>query len=69
MLQLLSPEPRGRVAVFMGPPSDMEFGEKIRTECKKLGVPCKLRISSAHKGTQETMNILADYEGTEKDYF
>ena len=43
----------------------MEFCEKIRTECKKLGVPCELRISSAHKGTQETMNILADYEGKE----
>lgn len=62
-VKLLSPKPRSRVAVFMGSPSDMEFCEKIRKECKSLGVPCELRISSAHKGTEETMKILAEYEG------
>jgi len=62
-VKMLSPKPRGRAAVFMGSPSDLEFCEKIRTECKKLGVPCELRISSAHKGTEETMTILAEYEG------
>ena len=57
------PKPRGRVAVFMGSASDMEFCEKIRSNCKALGVPCELRVSSAHKATAETMKILADYEG------
>ena len=37
--------------------------EKIRQACKGYGVPCELRVSSAHKGTDETMKILGQYEG------
>lgn len=49
----------------MGSASDMPHCEKIRTSCQQLGVPCELRVSSAHKGTEETMKILAEYEGTQ----
>lgn len=59
----LSPKPSSRVAVFMGSPTDMEHCEKIRSVCKSLGVPCELRVSSAHKATEETLRILAEYEG------
>lgn len=59
----LSPKPTARVAVFMGSLTDRDHCEKIRVACKTLGVPCELRVSSAHKGTSETMRILADYEG------
>ena len=37
--------------------------EKIRQACKGYGIPCELRVSSAHKGTDETMKILGQYEG------
>ena len=49
--------------MFMGSPSDMDHSEKIRTTLKSFGIPCELRVTSAHKGTDETKRILADYEG------
>ena len=49
--------------VIMGSPSDMVHGEKIRDLCLSFGFPCHLRVSSAHKGTDETLNIVAQYEG------
>lgn len=63
MFQLLIPKPQARAVVFMGSPTDMSHCEKIRTNCQQLGVPCELRVSSAHKATEETMKILAEYEG------
>lgn len=62
-VKLLIPKPNARAVVFMGSASDMPHCEKIRTSCQQLGVPCELRVSSAHKGTEETMKILAEYEG------
>ncbi|KAJ8028585.1 Multifunctional protein ADE2 [Holothuria leucospilota] len=62
-LDLIIPKPTGMAVVFMGSPSDSPHCEKIKEECSKLGVPCELRVSSAHKGTTETLNILAHYEG------
>ncbi|XP_069167238.1 bifunctional phosphoribosylaminoimidazole carboxylase/phosphoribosylaminoimidazole succinocarboxamide synthetase [Procambarus clarkii] len=55
--------PKGLAIVLMGSTSDMEHCEKIRDHCKKLDVPCELRVTSAHKGTQETLAIIAQYEG------
>ncbi|ELU03401.1 hypothetical protein CAPTEDRAFT_168449 [Capitella teleta] len=60
---LLFEQPPGRVVVFMGSPSDKDHCVKIRDCCSALGVPCHLRVSSAHKGTEETLGILAQYEG------
>ena len=47
----------------MGSPSDLAHCEKIREACKKLGVPCELRVVSAHKATDVALNILYEYEG------
>lgn len=47
----------------MGSPSDLDFCKKIEDACKKLGVPAFMRITSAHKGPDETLNIIAQYEG------
>jgi len=55
-------KPSGRVVIFMGSESDLSHCEKIKTELSKFGVPCELRISSAHKGTEETLRILHFYE-------
>ncbi|OWF52899.1 multifunctional protein ADE2-like [Mizuhopecten yessoensis] len=62
-VELLSPKPIARAVVLMGSASDSAHAEKIQTCCKSLGVPCELRVTSAHKGTEETLRILAEYEG------
>ena len=48
--------------MLMGSASDQAHGEKIRNECKKFGFVCEIRVTSAHKGTTETLHILAEYE-------
>jgi phosphoribosylaminoimidazole carboxylase/phosphoribosylaminoimidazole-succinocarboxamide synthase len=48
----------------MGSLSDEEYCIKIAKHCKELGLICQLRVTSAHKGTEGTLQILAEYEGT-----
>ncbi|XP_035270429.1 multifunctional protein ADE2 isoform X2 [Anguilla rostrata] len=60
---LLEPQARGRVLVLMGSVSDLAHCERIRSACAAYGVPCSLRVSSAHKGPDETLRIKAQYEG------
>ncbi|KAL4230339.1 hypothetical protein ACF0H5_010722 [Mactra antiquata] len=62
-VKFLSPKPSSRVVVFMGSPTDGEHCANIKKACIKYGVPCELRVSSAHKGSEETLSILAKYEG------
>ncbi|KAK7086636.1 hypothetical protein SK128_024263, partial [Halocaridina rubra] len=57
------PSPKCLVVILMGSPADVAHCEKIRDHLKKLGVPCELRVTSAHKGTEETLSIIARYEG------
>lgn len=47
----------------MGSPSDEKHCTKIAKHCHQLDLECHLRCTSAHKGTQDTLQILADYEG------
>ena len=47
----------------MGSASDKQHCEKIRDSCKKYGVECVLRVTSAHKGTEDTLKILKRIEG------
>ncbi|CAG5862394.1 unnamed protein product [Menidia menidia] len=60
---LLEPQASGRVVVLMGSTSDMAHCEKIRKACTSFGIPCFLRVTSAHKGPDETLRIKAEYEG------
>ncbi|XP_028300633.1 bifunctional phosphoribosylaminoimidazole carboxylase/phosphoribosylaminoimidazole succinocarboxamide synthetase isoform X1 [Gouania willdenowi] len=60
---LLEPQASGRVVVLMGSTSDMAHCEKIRKACTSFGIPCILRVTSAHKGPDETLRIKAQYEG------
>ncbi|KAL1022609.1 hypothetical protein UPYG_G00029840 [Umbra pygmaea] len=60
---LLEPQSSGRVVVLMGSISDLAHCEKIRKACASYGVPCVLRVNSAHKGPDETLRIKAEYEG------
>ncbi|XP_078254397.1 bifunctional phosphoribosylaminoimidazole carboxylase/phosphoribosylaminoimidazole succinocarboxamide synthetase [Rhinoraja longicauda] len=52
-----------RVVVIMGSRSDLGHSQKIKQACANYGIPCELRISSAHKATDETLKIKAEYEG------
>uniref|UniRef100_A0A674P720 PurE domain-containing protein n=1 Tax=Takifugu rubripes TaxID=31033 RepID=A0A674P720_TAKRU len=60
---LLHSRASGRVVVLMGSTSDMAHCEKIRKACSSFGIPCVLRVTSAHKGPDETLRIKAEYEG------
>ncbi|XP_061635592.1 multifunctional protein ADE2 isoform X3 [Phyllopteryx taeniolatus] len=60
---LLEPQASGRVVVLMGSTSDMAHCEKIKKACGSYGIPCVLRVTSAHKGPDETLRIKAGYEG------
>ncbi|KAM6439780.1 bifunctional phosphoribosylaminoimidazole carboxylase/phosphoribosylaminoimidazole succinocarboxamide synthetase isoform 3-T3 [Liasis olivaceus] len=60
---LLKPQSQGRVVVLMGSTSDLGHCEKIKKACGSYGVPCELRVTSAHKGPDETLRIKAEYEG------
>lgn len=50
----------------MGSTSDVAHCEKIRKACGSYGIPCYLRVTSAHKGPDETLRIKAEYEGMTK---
>ncbi|KAI9519270.1 hypothetical protein NQZ68_029437 [Dissostichus eleginoides] len=60
---LLEPLAGGRVVVLMGSTSDLAHCEKIKKACSSFGIPCILRVTSAHKGPDETLRIKAEYEG------
>lgn len=60
---LVVQKPKGRVVVLMGSSSDKEFGKKIQKQCLVFGIACVLRVTSAHKGPDSTLKIVAEYEG------
>ncbi|XP_039606832.1 multifunctional protein ADE2 isoform X2 [Polypterus senegalus] len=60
LLESKNPE---RVVVLMGSTSDIAHSEKIKKACVGYGIRCALRVTSAHKGPDETMRIKAEYEG------
>lgn len=63
-LDYLVPPPSALVVILMGSPSDKEHCEKIAKHATALGLKAQLRVSSAHKATEETLRILAEYEGS-----
>lgn len=63
LLQLLLPPPTCRVVILMGSASDKEWAYKIAGHCKKYGIPTECRVTSAHKGTSDTLEMVAKYEG------
>lgn len=60
---LLEPQASSRVVLLMGSTSDVAHCEKIRKACASYRIPCVLRVTSAHKGPDETLRIKAEYEG------
>lgn len=56
--------PTPLVVILMGSPSDEAHCQEIAKHTTALGLKPQLRVCSAHKGTEETLNILAEYEGS-----
>ncbi|XP_072748373.1 bifunctional phosphoribosylaminoimidazole carboxylase/phosphoribosylaminoimidazole succinocarboxamide synthetase [Anoplolepis gracilipes] len=56
--------PSPLVVIFMGSPSDEAYCQEIAKHATALGLNPQLRVCSAHKGTLDTVNILAEYEGS-----
>ncbi|KRY79039.1 Multifunctional protein ADE2, partial [Trichinella pseudospiralis] len=54
--------PVGRAIVLMACERDSNFCEDIRAHLLRLGVPCFLRVTSAHKSTNKTMKMLTEFE-------
>ncbi|XP_077281054.1 PAICS bifunctional enzyme [Temnothorax americanus] len=63
-LDYVTVAPTPLVVILMGSPSDEAHCREIAKHATALGLKPQLRVSSAHKGTEETLNILAEYEGS-----
>lgn len=61
-LDHLTPKMDHLVVIVMGSPSDEEHCKTIKKHCQALGLNVELRVTSAHKGTEETMKIISYYE-------
>lgn len=59
----INPKNDHLVVIIMGSPSDKEHCEKIAKHCRELGLNVELRVSSAHKVTKGTLQIVSEYEG------
>jgi len=47
----------------MGSYGDDETAMKIRDACESFDISCELRVTSAHKGPDATLKVVAEYEG------
>lgn len=61
-LEHLSPINDHLVVILMGSPSDKAHCQTISTYCRALGLNTEIRVTSAHKGTEETLKIVNYYE-------
>jgi 5-(carboxyamino)imidazole ribonucleotide mutase/phosphoribosylaminoimidazole-succinocarboxamide synthase len=53
-----------RVIVIMGSKADRATGEAIKATLHQFGVPCTLRIASAHKSPGHLLTMLEEYEAS-----
>ncbi|XP_060810530.1 bifunctional phosphoribosylaminoimidazole carboxylase/phosphoribosylaminoimidazole succinocarboxamide synthetase isoform X2 [Amyelois transitella] len=63
-LDHLRPTVHHKVVVMMGSTADQEHCQKIAKAGRELGLSVDLRVTSAHKATDETLRILQEYEDT-----
>lgn len=53
-----------RVVVIMGSKADRVTGEAIKATLEQFGIPCSLRIASAHKAPAYLLQMLEAYEAS-----
>lgn len=61
-LETIIPKYDHLIVILMGSPSDKEHCSKIAKYCNELGLNVELRVTSAHKGTEDTLKIMSEYE-------
>ena len=61
-LETIMPTNNHLVVILMGSASDKDHCEKIAKYCKDLGLNVEMRVTSAHKGTKTTLQIVSEYE-------
>ncbi|XP_037934772.1 multifunctional protein ADE2 [Teleopsis dalmanni] len=61
-LKDITPKKDHLVVILMGSGSDLLHCQKISANCKSLGLNTDLRVTSAHKGPEETLRIMREYE-------
>ncbi len=52
------------IPIIMGSKVDMPFAERIAKALGEFGLPCELRVASAHKSAPYLLRLLADYEAS-----
>ncbi|XP_022701593.1 multifunctional protein ADE2-like isoform X2 [Varroa jacobsoni] len=57
------PKPISQVVILMGSASDRAHCDQIKKHLAKYQIPTEMRITSAHKNTDQALNIMAEYEG------
>lgn len=62
-LQDIIPKSDHLVVILMGSISDTEHCKKISNYCNTFGLNTELRVTSAHKGPEDTLRIMREYEG------
>lgn len=50
------------VPIIMGSKADLPFARRIAAALGEFGVPCELRVASAHKSVAHLLELLAAYE-------
>ncbi|XP_050663867.1 bifunctional phosphoribosylaminoimidazole carboxylase/phosphoribosylaminoimidazole succinocarboxamide synthetase [Leptidea sinapis] len=63
-LDHLRPKVHHKVVIIMGSAADVEHCQKIAKAAKKFGLDVDMRVTSAHKATEETLHIMKQYEDT-----
>ncbi len=52
----------------MGSSTDLDFAEDVQRVIKKFGIPCELRVASAHKTPDKVLKILEENKDKEVVY-
>lgn len=61
-LEVFVPESEHLVVIVLGSSSDAAFGQKIQKHCTELGISSVIRVTSAHKSTEDTLKLVRYYE-------
>jgi len=58
-----NPKPVSQVVILMGSATDRPHCEKIKKCLEKYNIPTDMRVVSAHKNTDQALQVIAEYEG------
>lgn len=61
-LPLSFPMPIPKVVLILGSEHDQTFAMPIKPFLDRFGIPCELRVASAHKDSERLLRIIEEYE-------